>query len=124
MDGHMPRKDQVPGIHTRVLTHPEKRQARENDREQVDAEHHLELVDLVLLEDAVLPLRGETVTHQVDRNEKQAQPLSPLLVHGTAALGEGEHAHTEGDGNRLKKRHRITHCKPRTSVGIHTPHRH
>lgn len=84
------------------LTHPEERRAGEKDREEVDAEHHLELVDLVLLEDAVLPLRGKAIARQVHRNEEKSQPLRALFFGRPAALREGEHAHSEGNGNRLQ----------------------
>lgn len=56
-------------------THPEERGGGEEDGEAVDAEHHLVLVDLVLLEDAVLPLRGEAVAHQVGGDKEDAVQL-------------------------------------------------
>ena len=94
-----PRHLSAPALESR--THVDERHGGEENGEEVDAEHHLKLIDLVLLEDAVLPLGGETVTHQVHGHEKQSQPLRAVVFCGAAALGQGEHAHSDSDGNRL-----------------------
>lgn len=53
-----------------MLTHQREHCAADEDGPAVDAKHHLVLVDLEFLEDAVLPLGCEAVADKIRRNEK------------------------------------------------------